>query len=335
MRPDIPREPTQRHKGNEVNPVADGTRAPHSREEFRADPHHGRRPVEHKRIEATREVPRELGRPGAATDPRRPVREAEDIVGLELRPEEKALLRETGRFRVVRTADLREMLYGGKACALESDVKYLRGEGLIETEQVNLRRHGRRRTIERVQVVTLTEEGRRLLMKDGDLPKDQKIYAGLVKPREVEHDSQIYRAYQKEVMRIERIGGTNFRVRLDFEIKGDVQKAIHAERKADPKRDMAEIKQRVAERFKLPFSDGRIQIPDARIDYDLPGGNDRDLRLRTGHQDIEVLTAAYHAGHLRWKAQAGFRNYASVSDRSSLSAKVENASQIMENIFDL
>src|SRR6202044_1361873 len=129
--------------------------------------------------------------------------------------------------------------------------------------------------IERVEVVTLTKDGRRLLIKQGDLPKDQKVYSGLVKPREVDHDSQIYRAYCKEAERIEHSGGSNLRVRLDFEIKADVQKAIYAERKADPKRDMAEIKQEVAERFELPFVDGKIQIPDARIDYDLPGGADR------------------------------------------------------------
>jgi hypothetical protein len=282
-------------------------------------------------------VPRERRRPVASADPRRPSRVAGNVVGLELRPEEKQLLREAGRFRVVRTADLRETLYDGKARPLENDLKYLRDKGLIETQHVNLRRDARRRTIERVEVVTLTKEGRRLLVKDGDLPKDQRVYAGLVKPREVEHDSQIYRAYRKEAERIEHSGGTNLRVRLDFEIKADVQKAIYRERKADPSRDKAEIKQQVAGRLELPFVDGKIQIPDARIDYDLPRdpANDIDQGSRSGHQDIEVLTAAYHAGHLRSKAQAGFRNYASSADRSSLTARIEDGSHLMENILDL
>jgi hypothetical protein len=120
-----------------------------------------------------------------------------------------------------------------------------------------------------------------------------------------------------------------------------VQKGIYAERKADPKRDMAEIKQQVATRLELPFVDGKIQIPDARIDYDLPGdpdrnsGPDQDQGSRTGHEDIEVLTAAYHAGHLRSKAQAGFRNYASASDRATLTSKIEDDSHLMENILEL
>ena len=354
MRLDIPQEQPRRRDGNDAvpgssndpsvvrklpdNPILHRLK---SLEQRSADHRRQRPQAERKRNEPKVDVPRERRQPSASPDPRRPARAAGNVVGMELRPEEKQLLLEAGRFRVVRTADLRESLYNGKARPLENDLKYLRDKGLVETQHVNLRRDGRRRTIERVEVVTLTKDGRNLLIKQGDLPKDQRVYVGLVKPREVEHDSQIYRAYRKEAERIERNGGTNLRVRLDFEIKADVQKAIYAERKADPKRDMAEIKQQVAERFELPFIDGKIQIPDARIDYDLPRdvnrdpSADQDQGSRTGHQDIEVLTAAYHAGHLRSKAQAGFRNYASASDRSSLTAKIEDDSRLMENILDL
>lgn len=350
MRLDIPQEQPRRRKGDISSPATGDARAPgrrvpenpiyhhlHARDEHSADTRRSRQPAEKKRREPSHDIPRERRRSVASADPRRPARAAGNVVGLELRLEEKQLLREAGRFRVVRIADLRETLYNGKARPLENDLKYLRDKSLIETQQVNLRRDGRRRTIERVEIVTLTKAGRRLLIKDGDLPKDQKVYAGLVKPREVEHDSQIYRAYRKEAERIERNGGTNLRVRLDFEIKADVQKAIYRERKADPSRDMAEIKKEVAARHELPFINGKIQIPDARIDYDLPRdpANDIDQGSRTGHQDIEILTAAYHTGHLRSKAQAGFRNYASSADRSSLTAKIEDDSHLMENILDL
>jgi hypothetical protein len=347
MRLDVPQDVPRRRDGDDSNActpvparcVPENPIHSHlkSREEYAGDLRRSRPPVQ-RHHQPAQEVPRERRRPVAsAADPRRPARAAGNVVGLELRPEEKQLLREAGGFRVVRTADLRDSLYNGKSRPLENDLKYLRDKGLIETQHVNLRRDGRRRTIERVEVVALTRDGQRLLIKDGDLPKDQRVYAGLVKPREVEHDSQIYRAYRKEAESIERSGGTNLRVRLDFEIKADVQKAIYRERKADPKRDMAEIKEEVARRFELPFVDGKIQIPDARIDYGLPrqSGQDIDQGSRSGHQDIEVLTAAYHAGHLRSKAQAGFRNYASSADRSSLTAKIEDDSHLMENILDL
>ena len=350
MRLDIPQEQPRRREGSDA---ASGSRrviAPSraSRPKIpssiacevsggsrSADRRPSRPEAARKRAEQPRDVPRQRRRPVASPDPRRPARSTGNVVGLELRPEEKQLLREAGRFRVVRTADLRETLYNGKARPLENDLRYLRDKGLAETTHINLRRDGQRRTIERAEVVTLTKDGRRLLLKQGDLPKDQWVYAGLVKPREAEHDSQIYRAYRKEAEHIEDRGGSNLRVRLDFEIKADVQKAIYAARKADPKRDMAGIK--VAERFELPFVDGKIQIPDARIDYDLPReeGQDAGQGSRTGHEDIEVLTAAYHAGHLRAKAQAGFRAYASASDRASLTAKIEDDHGLMEDILGL
>lgn len=250
-------------------------------------------------------------------------------IGVQLRPEEKKLLLEVGCFRVVRVEDLDRTIYGGKSRLLENDLKYLREKGLVQTRHINLRRDQKRRTIERVEVVTLTRPGRDLLIRQGELHADQKVYAELVKPREVEHDSQIYRAYLKEAQRIEQNGGSNLRLQLDFELKSQVQKAIYAARKADPGRDLSEIKQQVAQQFDLPFVNATIQIPDARIQYDLDQGS------RTGHEDIEVLTAAYHPGHMRNKAQAGFRNYASASDRASLSAKIEDDHSLMCDILEL
>jgi len=242
---------------------------------------------------------------------------------------------ELGRFRVVRTADLAETIYDGKRRKLDEDLGYLRSKDLVVTRHINLRRDGKRRHIERVEVATLTKDGRAWLRKSGEVPEGQAVYAGFVKPREMEHDSLIYRAYRKEAEKIEAVGGTNLRVKLDFEIKAEVQKAIHAARKADPKREMADIKAQVAKQQDLPFVDGRIQIPDARIEYDRKIDNHQDQGSQTGHQDIEVLTAAYHAGHLRSKAQAGFRNYATASDRSSLTAKIEDDHDMMREILDL
>jgi hypothetical protein len=352
MRIDIPQEPPRRRDGDERVAPQPGERSiPRkvpdnpilhrlkSLEVKDADYRRTRPRAKRPRDAGARDVPRHRRRPEPSTDPRRPSRTASNIVGLELRPEEKQLLSEAGRFRVVRTADLRETLYNGKSRPLENDLRYLRDKGLVETSQVNLRRDGRRRTIERVEVVTLTQDGRRLLLKQGDLPKDQRLYAGMVKPREVEHDFQIYRAYKKESERITEKGGTNLRVKLDFEIKSEVQKAIYAERKVDPTRDMADVKKEVAEQLELPFVDGKIQIPDARIEYDLPRdveqAVDADDRSRTGHEDIEVLTAAYHAGHLRSKGQAGFRNYASAADRATITSKIEDEHYPLRDILEL
>lgn len=260
-----------------------------------------------------------------------------DAVDLALREEEKKVLAEVGRFRVIATRDLAETIYQKRTSRMDRDLAFLRQRGLIETNSVNARRDGRGGRVERLEVVTLTKEGRNLVRERAGLPQDQKLYSGLVKPREVKHDTQIYRAYRKEAQRIEESGGANLRVRLDFELKAQIQKAIYAERKANPERAMNEIKQQVAQRFDLPFVNNGIQIPDARIDYDCAreGDQDIDQGSRSGHQDVEVVTAAYRPGHLRGKAQAGFRLYASGADRATLTAKAENEHHLLDHILEL
>lgn len=261
----------------------------------------------------------------------------QQIVGLSLRDEERKVLAEVGRFRVVRTSDLAETIYDNRHSRMERDLSFLRGKGLVQVDSVNARRDGRGGKVECIEVVTLTKAGRDAARQTSGLPQDQQLYSGLVKPREVEHDAQIYRAYRKEAERIEQMGGTNLRVKLDFELKSDIQKAIYAERKFDPQRDMAEIKQKVAKDFDLPYVNDGIQIPDARIVYDLEQKIDQDFGQgsRSGHEDIEVLTAAYSPGHLRAKAQAGFRVYASSADRAGMTSKIEGDHYLMENILEL
>ena len=259
------------------------------------------------------------------------------VVGLGLRNEEVRALAEIGKFRVLATRDLADSTYDGNRSRLLRDLRFLEERGLVETNSVNGRRDGHGGRVERIEVVTLTKEGRHVARQIAELPQDQKLYSGLVKPREVEHDAKIYRAYRKEAEQIERNGGSNLRVRLDFELKSDVQKAIHAAQKSDPSRDMTSIKEEVAQKFDLPYVNGGIQIPDARIEYDLAqkASEGIDQGSRSGHQDIEVLTAAYRPGHLRAKAQAGFHVYASSSDRATLTSKIENDHHLMENILEL
>jgi DNA-binding transcriptional ArsR family regulator len=264
-------------------------------------------------------------------------------IGMQLRPEERKAMLELGRFRVVRTRDLADAIYDGKQRKLDEDLNYLRSKGLVETRYINLRRDGTRRQIGRVEVATLTRDGRAWLKKSGEVPQRQAIYYGFVKPREIEHDSLIYRAYRDAARRIENEGGSNLRVKLDFEIKAEVQKDIYRARKADPKRDMTEIKKETAEKRELPFVNNTVQIPDARIEFDRNGeenarnvNQDQDQGSRTGgHEDIEVLTAAYRRGHLRAKAQAGFRSYATRADRSGITAKIEDDHDMMRDILDL
>ncbi len=106
--------------------------------------------------------------------------------------------------------------------------------------------------------VAASSLGLRLAHEAGKFTSEQKLYHGLVKPREAEHDTQIYRAYLKEAEQIERAGAKNLHVELDFELKRNVYKAMYAARKSEHERDIAEIKQEVAQRFHLPYIDNKI-----------------------------------------------------------------------------
>jgi hypothetical protein len=239
------------------------------------------------------------------------------------------LLAEAGRFRVLDVKDVAGTIYGGDKRALETDLQYLEDRNLVKVDTVPARNDGRWLPPQRIEVVTLTGQGERLARETGKFPPEQRLYHGLVKPREAQHDTQIYRAYLKESERIERGGGRTLRVELDFELKHKVHKALYAARKAEPERTIAEIKQEVAERFELPYLRNKIEIPDARIHYELEQGS------QTAFSDIEVVTAAYRPKHLQSKAQAGFRMYASSSDKTSLSAKIEDEQHTLDWVLDI
>jgi hypothetical protein len=252
-----------------------------------------------------------------------------NIRGVRLRPEEQTLLAETGRFRVLAVRDVVKTIYGGDERAARTDLRFLRDREVIRVDSVAARNDGRWLSPQRIEVVTLTEQGLRLAYETGKFTPEQKLYHGLVKPREAEHDTQIYRAYLKEAEQIERAGGKNLCVELDFELKRNVYKEMYAAQKSEPERDIAEIKQEVAQRFDLPYIDNKIEIPDARIHYDFDQGS------QTAFSDIEVVTAAYRPKHLRAKEQAGFRAYASSSDRAAMSARIEDEHHTLDWVMDL
>jgi hypothetical protein len=301
----------------------------------------GRR-LPHLRLPAETHPPRPVSLPLRERDPEprdrprepehRPRRTrqgvAVDIRGVRLRAEERQLLAEAGRFRVLNLKDVERTIYRGDGRALRTDLEYLRERGLVSVDSVAPRNDGRWLPRKRIEVVTLTQDGERLAHETSGFSPEQKLYHGLVKPREVEHDTQVYRAYLKEAERIERAGGGNLRVELDFELKSKVQKAIHAAHKAEPERDMNEIKRAVAEQHELPYVRNKIEFPDARIHYDVDQGS------RMAFSDVEVVTAAYRPGHMQAKSQAGFHVYASASDRSRL-ATIEDEQHMLDWVMDL
>ena len=55
----------------------------------------------------------------------------------------------------------------------------------------------------------------------------QTFYDGLRRERELEHDIQVYRAYEREVERLQDAGARIERVILDYELKSEYQRWLH------------------------------------------------------------------------------------------------------------
>jgi hypothetical protein len=92
------------------------------------------------------------------------------------------------------------------------------------------------------------------------------VYVGFVKPAEVSHDASIYKMYEAEAAGIEAAGGRVHRAVLDFEFKrkicgelnkkGDYGDLSYARRQED-----------LAELHELPIVDGKVSLPDLRVEY--------------------------------------------------------------------
>jgi hypothetical protein len=230
-----------------------------------------------------------------------------------LRGSESRTLATVGAFRVVSSRDLRDH-DGRPADPRSGDLRHLREQGLVRTERLDGHRDA---------VVVLTKEGRSVLeshrrdhspgRQDDRQGRQQAFYAELKKPREVEHDSQVFRAYLREAERLSERGARIDRVVLDYELKRDYQKWLH-ERDQDrddadgrPDREAAEIAEWARE-HDLPYFDDQVHFPDVRIEYEQPDG-------RWDHVDVEVTTIHYRGGHAGAAAQSGFSSYRGVSVR--------------------
>ena len=211
-------------------------------------------------------------------------------------------LKEIGKFRVIPVSDLAKFAYGGNRERTEKDIRALARQSLLKDRTLEI---SRKKTL---RVVTLTKAGHRLLKNTNQVPDDQPIYHGLVKPREVKHDADLYRLYQKEAARIERGGGRPVRVLLDYELKRNLNRDLAL---LGPDKDNADRKREVAEKHGLQVVNGKIPVPDLRVEYENP-----ELELR--HVDLELATRDYRPRAMAEKASAGFSLYGRSEDASRL-----------------
>lgn len=185
---------------------------------------------------------------------------------------------------------------------MESDVRNLTRQGLVE--QRTIEGHSSYST----RVLTLTKDGHRLIERAQLVPHKQVTYHGFAKPKEARHDADVYRLYHKVAKEIQRSGGKVWRVILDFELKKKLYQALSRMR---PDKDPRYERISVASRFDLKVVNGKIPIPDLRIEYE---DECRDIH----RLDFEIATRDYRPQGLGEKAKAGFHMFARHQDHDKL-----------------
>jgi hypothetical protein len=161
----------------------------------------------------------------------------------------------------------------------------------------------------REHAIALTKDGKNLLEhnRDRDENSRQMLWHGVKRERELGHDVQVYRAYERAAARLASRGGSVERIRLDHELKREYQTWRQARDRdrspsdAHPDRTDDEIREWARE-HDLPYFDEQVHFPDLRIDY-------RDRDGREDHEDVEVTTEHYRGAHAASVAQSGFSCY--------------------------
>lgn len=223
--------------------------------------------------------------------------------------DERAVLTDLGRFRVMATPDIERFRYGGHATRMQQDLRSLLAQGMIQRKTVWLGKPRAKATF-----YALTKAGKGLLKRERK-GTGQVVYSGFVKPAELGHDAAIYPAFHREAERIAREGGTVRRVVLDFELKKKVYPAL-ARARALSAAEYTQLQAEIAHAHGLKVVNGHIALPDLRIEYTLPSGASAQV-------DVEVASESYHGSHAAEKAAAGFRIYAAHDTAARLSAALD------------
>ncbi len=233
-----------------------------------------------------------------------------------LRSSEIEAMTDIGRFRTVDVQDLSRFAYRGDAAHMRHDLESLRGQGLIEEKTV-LRAHKSAR-----KVVTLTEQGHRIVRKASGLRDGQRIYYGFVKPKEIDHDADLYKVYQKFVQEIQEGSGKPLRVRLDFELKERVNRAKEEGRRLSEK-ERAILLRAVAQENGLTIKGATIQLPDIQVEYETREG-------KIERENLELLSQNYREDGIRGKVAAGFKIYVRNGEGNRIRRALQDTGLIRE-----
>ena len=152
------------------------------------------------------------------------------------------------------------------------------------------------------KVLTLTKGGveraERCAREQG-LDPEQKAWSGLVKPGELQHDVAVFRAARIEQVKLLEQGAVLKRIRIDAELKREIARATESARAGGGKEAADAARFEAAAALGLPVKDGRVEYPDAQLEYS-------DIEGRSGRVNVEVATEHYSGKSIAAKAASGF-----------------------------
>ena len=246
-----------------------------------------------------------------------PERERQPRQRYDLRDSELQTLADVGTFRSLKLDDLAQYRYAGDNAKAHAEVRSLVQQDLLRVRKL----HPSNTTY-----AALTREGHSLFNR-GQTPGSRQVYyARFVKPRELRHDAAIYRLYQEVAARIAREGGRVSRIVLDFELKRSINPRL-TKLKSLPEPQQEQQRQKIAADHGLTLVDGKIPLPDLRIEYETAEREQTKV-------DVELVTSDYHRQSLAAKARAGFSIYAMKEDMGPLRRAIADP-ELTKEIYSL
>jgi len=235
----------------------------------------------------------------------------------ELRDSELQTLADIGTFRTLAIKDLAQFRYAGDNAKANAEVRNLVQQGLLRVRKL----HPSKATF-----AALTRDGQSVLSLRRPVASRQVYYSQFVKPRELRHDAAVYRLYQEVAGRIAREGGRVSRIVLDFELKKSINPWL-AKLKSLPEPQQENQRQKIAADHGLTVVDGKIPLPDLRVEYE----NSEREQTKV---DVELATSDYHRNSLAAKARAGFSIYAMKEDMGPLRRAIADP-ELTKEIYSL
>ncbi len=228
---------------------------------------------------------------------------------------------DVSHYRVVALADLVKERFGSNPFAARIAVTRMKADGLVDERTL----YGPKGGAYRVLSPTAAGAGRaRTQGRDWGMDLEQRVWdSPLSKPQDMGHDVAIYRAARSEEARIEGRGATLRRIRTDAELQSLVHGRAEAARSRGGPKAADREREKAAEELHLPIQDGKVQYPDAQLEFLEPDG------LTRGHVNIEVVSGNYRAADIVAKAAAGFQMHGNGSPRAQ--SLIDNAGQLVRS----